>query len=103
VGDFSSRLGTAVVSAIAAASSRLMRSPCVKVAWLASSAPNTATASAPPNCRLVLNTPLAVPARCAGTLLSRTAVTGGDTSGPASPTGTIRAARRQPRQMEIQS
>jgi hypothetical protein len=37
--------------------------PCMKVAWSASSAPKTATASAPPICRLVLNTPLAVPAR----------------------------------------
>jgi hypothetical protein len=43
---------------------------------LVSSAPNTGTARAPPICRLVLNTPLAVPARCAGTRLIRTAVTG---------------------------
>ena len=47
----------------------------MKLAWLARSAPNTATAKAPPACRLVLNTPPAVPARCPGTLLSRTAVT----------------------------
>src|SRR5207247_10190347 len=60
--------------------SRLTRSPWVNVPWCASSAPNTATASAPPTCRLVLNRPLAVPARWPGTLLSSTPVTGGITS-----------------------
>ncbi len=45
--------------------------PCMNVAGWASSAPKTATARAPPTCRLVLNTPLAVPARCGGTLFSR--------------------------------
>jgi hypothetical protein len=53
------------------------------------------TARAPPTCRLVLNTPLAVPAWCAGTLLSRTAVTGGITNGPASPIRTISTASTQ--------
>jgi hypothetical protein len=48
-----------------------------------------------PTWRLVLNTPLAVPARCPGTLLSRTAVTGGDTRGPARPTRTISTASTQ--------
>src|SRR4051794_26795825 len=52
-------------------------------------------ARAPPICRLVLNTPLAVPVRWAGTLLSRTAVTGGMISGPARPTGTISPASAQ--------
>jgi hypothetical protein len=40
-----------------------------------------------------LNTPLATPVRYAGTLLSRTAISGGITSGPARPTRTITAAR----------
>jgi hypothetical protein len=64
----------------------------MNVAWLASSAPNTATARAPPTCRLVLNTPLAVPAWCPGTLFSRSPVVGGVTSGPASPIRTMSAA-----------
>jgi hypothetical protein len=80
-----------VASATPAAIRRLMRIPCSNVAWLANSAPKTATASAPPSWRLVLNTPLAVPARDAGTLFKSTAVTGGETNGPASPTRTISA------------
>ena len=59
------------------------------------SAPNTATARAPPICRLVLNTPLAVPVRCPGAAASSTAVTGGMTSGPASPTRTMSVANAQ--------
>src|SRR5437763_7129522 len=91
-GGLTSRLDAAAASATAAASSRLVRSPCRNVASLASRAPKTATAKAPPTWRLVLNTPLAVPARCPGTLLSNTAVTGGMTRGPASPTRAISTA-----------
>src|SRR6266496_2465566 len=72
-------------------------------ARLASIAPKTATARAPPTCRLVLNTPLALPARCPGTLFSRTAVTGGITRGPANPTRTISmASAHLPRHMQRQ-
>ena len=57
----SSRLAAAAASATTAAISKLARTPCRKVARWASSAPKTATARAPPICRLVLNTPLATP------------------------------------------
>jgi len=57
-----------------------------------SKAPKTATAKAPPIWRLVLNAPLAVPAKCPGTLFKRTDVIGGATNGPAKPTNTITAA-----------
>ncbi|KAG1534414.1 hypothetical protein G6F50_015569 [Rhizopus delemar] len=69
-----------------------MRMPAVKLDACDRSAPNTATASAPPTCRHVLNTPLAVPANAPGTLDNSTAVTGGATNGPAKPTSTISAA-----------
>ena len=75
-----------------AASTRLTRRPCTSPPCPASRAPNTAMASAPPIWRLVLNTPLAVPAWWSGTLLSSTAVTGGIVSGPASPTRIISSA-----------
>jgi hypothetical protein len=52
-------------------------------------------ARAPPTWRLVLNTPLATPAWWPGMLSSRTAVTGGMTSGPASPVSTISPASVQ--------
>ena len=55
-------------------------------------APNTATASAPPSWRLVLNTPLAVPASSSGTLFNNTVVIGGMINGAASPTGSMSAA-----------
>jgi hypothetical protein len=61
----------------------------MNVSDCARSAPNTATARAPPTRRLVLKTALAVPAKRLGTLLSNTAVTGGDTNGPAKPTSLI--------------
>jgi hypothetical protein len=83
----SSRLAAAAASATAAASSKLTRTPCMNIARLASMAPKTATAKAPPAWRLVLNTPPTTPERCPGTLLTRAAVTGGITKGPASPTG----------------
>jgi hypothetical protein len=60
---FEQQIDAAAASATAAAISRLVRNPCMKVAWSASSTPKTTTASAPPICRLVLNTPLAVSAR----------------------------------------
>jgi hypothetical protein len=50
-GGFSSRLAAAAASATPPASSRLVRRPCMNVARLTSSAPNTATARAPPTCR----------------------------------------------------
>jgi len=65
--DFRYRLTAAVTSAIPAASSRLVCRPRMKVWGWASRAPKTATARAPPSCRLGLNTPPAVPARCPGT------------------------------------
>src|SRR5574337_709005 len=77
---------------MADASHRLARNPTMKSADRASSAPNTATANAPPIWRLVLNTPLAVPASAAGTLESNTTATGGATNGPDRPTSTISAA-----------
>src|SRR5918911_65157 len=48
--------------------------PCTKVSRSVSRAPETAMASVPPIWRLVLNTPLAVPAVGPCTLLSSTAV-----------------------------
>src|SRR4051794_14878386 len=66
--------------------------PVLERALVAQTAPNPAPASAPPTWRLVLNTPLAVPARWPGTLLSSRPVTGGITSGPPSPTKTISTA-----------
>ena len=88
----SRRLTAAASRATTAAMSRLVRSPGRRSSWSASSAPKTATASAPPIWRLVLNTPLAVPAWWSGTLLSSTAVTGGMISGPPRPTSTISTA-----------
>jgi hypothetical protein len=54
-GELIRRLTAAAAKATAAAISRLTRMPYAKVARLASSAPNTATASVPPTWRLVLN------------------------------------------------
>src|SRR5437763_13421293 len=92
---WSSRPDIAAANATPDASSRLVRSPAWRPPGPASSAPKTATASAPPTCRLVLNTPLAVPVRCPGAAASSTAVTGGMTSGPASPTRTMSVANAQ--------
>ena len=86
------RVEAAAPIATTAAITRLRRNPWVKPAGWASSAPNTAMARAPPSWRLVLNTPLAVPASASGTLFSNTAVIGGITSGPARPTGSISTA-----------
>src|SRR3954462_9438536 len=91
----SSRAEAAAASVTTAVITRLVRTPGRKPPAPANSAPNTATASAPPSCRLVLNTPLAVPARWAGTAASSTAVVGGITSGPDRPTGISSTASAQ--------
>src|SRR3954452_23485404 len=91
----SSKPDAAAGTATAAAIIRLVPTPAKDPAREASSAPKTATASAPPTCRLVLKPPLATPARCPGTALSSIAVPGGMTSGPARPTSTISRASAQ--------
>ena len=61
-----SRLAAAAASAMAAAMARLRRSPWMNPAGWETRAPNRAMASAPPSWRLVLNTPLTVPASGVG-------------------------------------
>jgi hypothetical protein len=65
--DRTRRLSIEVVSSSAAAMARLARMPVTKVPAVAISAPNTAMATAPPTCRNVLKTALAVPPCSAGT------------------------------------
>ncbi len=68
--------------------SSVSRSPARNVAWCATSAPNTATASALPACRAELNTPPASPARSGATPASMAAVTDGTAKPSPTPSGT---------------
>jgi hypothetical protein len=80
--DFSGRRAdsraavAAVMMAVAAVITRPIWRPCWNPAGAERRLPKTVTARAPETWRPVLNTPLAVPARRVGTLLSSTAVVG---------------------------
>jgi hypothetical protein len=73
--------------ATTAAIARLMRTPGRNPSRWSRRAPKTAMASAPPSWRLVLNTPLTVPASESGTLFNSTEVIGGMMNGPGEPYG----------------
>ncbi len=72
--------------------SMLARMPPPKAARCAISAPNTATASVPPTCRLELRIPAARPAWSAGMASSSTTVSEGSAKPSPSPAGTSAAA-----------
>jgi hypothetical protein len=82
----SDRLAAAVATSSAAAITRLVCMPGRKVSRCATSAPKTAIASAQPSWRRVLSTPLAVPARSAGTPPTSSAVRVGTASVVSTPT-----------------
>ncbi|WP_326763221.1 hypothetical protein OHB35_44525 [Streptomyces phaeochromogenes] len=63
-------MATTLTAPVAAAISKLVCRPDTNAVRSATSEPKTATARAPPNWRAAFSTPLATPARSAGTLSS---------------------------------